>query len=426
MFKKTLDDPQYDKIESLATSFQRTGRTGFWSQLVLGTFPVAVMIFVFFFSGTLSGTRSGVPIVEWLTLANILILFFTTFWFHRYRALGRRIADPATRPSAEEVAGKVWTGLVASSLGVLFSILVMLFDVGQIFFYFLTAPQGGVPAIQLDGATFVSAIDPGEEEGAGARTPAQPGFLGPEFGTQDPGLDAAANGFGSDRRGLAGGQGGDRLAFRQQPLSDMLHLAPQEDGQSQHHEKDKEPFPSRSGPCHELAETTGPPLQEYKQKGCYQKGQPASPRIGEQEAFQHGGQQQEPQQAACPDPRAIRRGTPECLPASQQTQHPQSSEHAESQRRQTSVVALGEIGGIQPLPIYLEQGAQGETEKGKQEQAANPPGISAGPIGEGDEKQELEPILGTFRRGLGPFRIRRGQSGGQAMANDVKTEGQGH
>jgi hypothetical protein len=159
MFKKTLDDPQYDKIESLATSFQRTGRTGFWSQLVLGTFPVVVMIFVFFFSGNLSGTRSGVPIVEWLTLANILILFFTTFWFHRYRALGRRIADPATRPAAEEVAGKVWTGLVASSLGVLFSILVMLFDVGQIFFYFLTAPQGGVPAIQLDGATFVSAID---------------------------------------------------------------------------------------------------------------------------------------------------------------------------------------------------------------------------------------------------------------------------
>ncbi|MBP6261061.1 MAG: DUF3611 family protein [Chromatiaceae bacterium] len=159
MFKNTLDDPQYAKVESLAVTFERTGRIGFWSQLVLGTFPVAVMIFVLFYAGNLSGTRSGVPIVEWLTLGNILILFFTTFWFHRYRGLGKRIADPASRPTGEEVAGKVWTGLVASSLGVAFSILVMLFDVGQIFFYFLTAPQGGVPAIQLDGATFVSAID---------------------------------------------------------------------------------------------------------------------------------------------------------------------------------------------------------------------------------------------------------------------------
>lgn len=162
MFKNTLDDPQYAQVESLAATFERTGRIGFWSQLVLGTFPIAVMIFVLFFAGTLSGTRSGVPFIEWLTLANILILFFTIFWFHRYRKLGKRIADPALRPTSEEVAGKVWTGLVASSLGVLFSILVMLFDVGQIFFYFLSAPQGGVPAIQLNGtagATFVSAID---------------------------------------------------------------------------------------------------------------------------------------------------------------------------------------------------------------------------------------------------------------------------
>jgi hypothetical protein len=159
MFKNTLDDPQYAKVESLAGTFERTGRIGFWSQLVLGTFPVVVMAFVLFYAGNLSGTRSGVPIVEWLTLGNILLLFFTTFWFHRYRGLGKRIADPASRPTGEEVTGKVWTGLVASSLGVVFSILVMLFDVGQIFFYFLTAPQGGVPAIQLDGATFVSAID---------------------------------------------------------------------------------------------------------------------------------------------------------------------------------------------------------------------------------------------------------------------------
>ncbi len=159
MFKNTLDDPQFAKVESLALTFERTGRTGFWAQLVLGTFPVVVMAFVLFYAGNLSGTRAGVPIVEWLTLGNILILFFTTFWFHRYRGLAKRFADPATRPTHQEVAGKVWTGLMASILGVIFSILVMLFEVGQIFFYFLTAPQGGVPTVQVNGATFVSAID---------------------------------------------------------------------------------------------------------------------------------------------------------------------------------------------------------------------------------------------------------------------------
>lgn len=157
--KKTLNDPQYAKLETLALTFQRTGRIGFWSQFWLATFPIAAMVFVLFFAGSLAGTRSGSTVIEWLTYANILVLVFTTWWFSGYRRLGRAIGDPATRPDSEAVVGKVWTGLVASTLGIAFSILVMLFDVGQIFFYFLTAPQGGVPTVQMGGGTFVSAID---------------------------------------------------------------------------------------------------------------------------------------------------------------------------------------------------------------------------------------------------------------------------
>ena len=156
---KTLDDPQYAKLETLAVTFQRTGRVGFWSQFWLATFPIAVMVFILFFAGNLTGTRSGSRVIEWLTYANILVLVFTTWWFSGYRRLGREIGDPATRPDSDAVIGRVWTGLVASTLGIVFSILVMLFDVGQIFFYFLTAPQGGVPTVQMGGGTFVSAID---------------------------------------------------------------------------------------------------------------------------------------------------------------------------------------------------------------------------------------------------------------------------
>jgi len=58
-----------------------------------------------------------------------------------------RIGDPASRPSATPLLRTVWTGLVASSVGAFFSMVVLL-GVGQLLFYFLAAPQGGIPADQ--------------------------------------------------------------------------------------------------------------------------------------------------------------------------------------------------------------------------------------------------------------------------------------
>jgi hypothetical protein len=55
-----------------------------------------------------------------------------------------------------------WTGVVASTLGIVFSMLVMLVEVTQLLFYFLRAPQAGVPVIQTTGggpASWVSAAD---------------------------------------------------------------------------------------------------------------------------------------------------------------------------------------------------------------------------------------------------------------------------
>ncbi len=153
------------KIEGLAKTFARLGRTGFWLQVVLGSFPVILMVYVFAFTGSLSGTRAGLPIVEYLTAVNLLVLFFTIFWFWRYRGLSRKIADPATRPTESVVLRRVWTGLVASALGVLFSMSIMFVEVGQLLFYFLSAPQGGIPAIQttpsaVGGASsWVSTVD---------------------------------------------------------------------------------------------------------------------------------------------------------------------------------------------------------------------------------------------------------------------------
>jgi hypothetical protein len=72
------------------------------------------------------------------------------------------MADPATRPSQDSVLGTVWTGILATSLGLFLSLVVMLIEVAHLLFYFLSAPQGGVPVIQAAGvaqASWVSAVD---------------------------------------------------------------------------------------------------------------------------------------------------------------------------------------------------------------------------------------------------------------------------
>jgi hypothetical protein len=55
----------------------------------------------------------------------------------------------------------VWTGIKASTVGILFSMIVMFFEVAQLLIYFLRAPQAGIPVIQTTGgpASWVSAAD---------------------------------------------------------------------------------------------------------------------------------------------------------------------------------------------------------------------------------------------------------------------------
>ena len=151
------------KAEGLAKTFTRLGWTGFWLQLLLGSIPVFLMSYVFVFSGSFSGPRNGLPVVEFLSAANLIVLLFTIVWFYRYTDLAKRISNPQTRPSESSLLGTVWTGLIASSLGILFSMLVMLLDVGQLLFYFLSVPQVGVQVVQTTtgagGASWVSAVD---------------------------------------------------------------------------------------------------------------------------------------------------------------------------------------------------------------------------------------------------------------------------
>ena len=115
-----------------------------------------------FSAGRTAGTRGGFLFVEYLTIIGLVVLAFTTIWSYRYTRLAEKIADPLQRPTEFAVQRVAWTGVAASVLGIVLSMLVMLFEVLQLLLYFLRAPQAGVPVIQTTAtaqASWISAAD---------------------------------------------------------------------------------------------------------------------------------------------------------------------------------------------------------------------------------------------------------------------------
>jgi len=149
--------------DSLAKAFSRVGWIGFWIQIAIGIIPLTLIIYSFI-SGQSpgAGTRRGLLLVGYLTIAGFLVLIFTTMWSYRYTRLAELISDSTRRPSALLVRKAAWIGVTSSGLGIVFSMLVILFEVAELLIYFLRAPQAGVPVIQTTGggqASWVSAAD---------------------------------------------------------------------------------------------------------------------------------------------------------------------------------------------------------------------------------------------------------------------------
>lgn len=146
----------------LARTFHRLGWCGFWTQVVVGAIPMTLMAYLFLFAGSTQGPRAGFRFVEFLTLISLAILLFTTVWSFRYTRLAKRIASPDSRPTNAFLDRTAWTGIIASTTGVMISIVVMLLEVAHLLFYFLSMPQAGVPVVQTTNGkqvSWVSSVD---------------------------------------------------------------------------------------------------------------------------------------------------------------------------------------------------------------------------------------------------------------------------
>ncbi|MDW6023492.1 DUF3611 family protein [Mesorhizobium sp. BAC0120] len=146
----------------LAKAFWRTGWVGFWIQLAILLICIGLAVYALIADRNAGiGTRGQLGVLKYLTIISLLILAFTTFWSFRYILLAGRIADPARCPSASDVRRTVGIGVGASTVGLIVSMVIMLFEVTQLFLYFLNVPKAGVPVIQTTSgpATWVSAGD---------------------------------------------------------------------------------------------------------------------------------------------------------------------------------------------------------------------------------------------------------------------------
>jgi hypothetical protein len=160
MSENLTGDLRESSYSGLAGTFRRLGWIGFWTQVVVGAFPVLLLAYLFLFAGSPTGPRAGLRFVEYLALLALFILLFTTYWSYGYTRISNKIIDSDRRPTDASLSRATWIGIMVSTIGILVSIVVMLIEVAHLLYYFLKTPQAGVPVIQATAeASWVSAID---------------------------------------------------------------------------------------------------------------------------------------------------------------------------------------------------------------------------------------------------------------------------
>ncbi|GAB6058473.1 DUF3611 family protein [Desulfonatronum parangueonense] len=163
MLEKLTETLISSRSETLAKAFSRWGRSGFWVLVATGIFPLMIMAYTLVLPGQSPDiVPSGLPLIRFFSTAGVLLLVFLALWFHRYGRIALRLQDPESRPSESSLRKTVWIGVTAASLAILFSMLVLLFEVGALLFSLLSAPSAGYASMQSAGvpvANLVSKVD---------------------------------------------------------------------------------------------------------------------------------------------------------------------------------------------------------------------------------------------------------------------------
>jgi hypothetical protein len=148
-------------LKDIARTFRLAGWIGFWVQLVL----TVVSSIILLFAGALSRTpganqnspTTGIGIL--VTVFGIFVLFFNMYWaLFRYIPIGRKLdGSPSNRPKRHETIQVLRIGLIASLIGMLFSLLGAQATVGLLAAKAFNQGIGGF--VNTDPSKFIQPLD---------------------------------------------------------------------------------------------------------------------------------------------------------------------------------------------------------------------------------------------------------------------------
>jgi len=148
-------------LQHIAKTFRMTGWISFWVQLVLTVVSSIILIF----AGALSrapGTNQNSPttgIGVLVTVFGILVLLFNMYWaVFRYVPIGRKLnGSAASRPRKADTMQVLRTGLIASLVGMLLSLLGAQATVGLLAAKAFNQGIGGF--VNTDPSKFIQPLD---------------------------------------------------------------------------------------------------------------------------------------------------------------------------------------------------------------------------------------------------------------------------
>ncbi|MCL6434100.1 MAG: DUF3611 family protein [Leptolyngbyaceae cyanobacterium HOT.MB2.61] len=148
-------------LRDIAKNFRLAGWIGFWVQLVLTVISSVILLF----AGALSrppganqnSPTTGIGVV--VTIFGILVLLFNMYWaLFCYIPIGRRLdGNPANRPKRPETIQVLRTGLIASLVGMLLSLLGAQATVGLLAAKAFNQGIGGF--VNTDPSKFIQPLD---------------------------------------------------------------------------------------------------------------------------------------------------------------------------------------------------------------------------------------------------------------------------
>jgi hypothetical protein len=148
-------------LNEIAKTFRLTGWISFWVQLVLTVISSIILIFASALSRTpgasANSPSTGIGVV--VTVFGLVVLGFSMYWaLFRYVPIGRKLAgNPASRPKKSDTVQVLRTGLIASMVGTLLSLLGAEATVGLLAAKAFSQGVGGF--VNTDPSKFIQPLD---------------------------------------------------------------------------------------------------------------------------------------------------------------------------------------------------------------------------------------------------------------------------